>query len=78
MSQSHGNIQMLTNSDLDKLVDILAVKVEARITANQQKRDIQKHITKAVTDALAQQNKPAQSKSSAADEDIFANYKIEG
>ncbi|MFB2857639.1 hypothetical protein ACE1BV_08205 [Aeromonas hydrophila] len=76
MSQLHGNIQMMTNADLDKFVDILAVKVEAKITANQQKRDIQSHITKAVTDALAQQNKPAQSKSSAADEDIFANYKI--
>ncbi len=72
MSQLHGNIQMMTNADLDKFVDLLAVKVEARITANQQKRDIQKHITKAVTDALAQQNKPAQSKSSTADEDIAA------
>jgi len=69
---------MMTNADLDRFVDILATKVEARITANQQKRDIQKHITKAVTDALAQQNKSVQSKSSAADEDIFANYKIEG
>lgn len=78
MGQLHGNIQMMTNADLDKFVDILAAKVEAKIAANQQKRDIQSHITKAVTDALAQQNKPAQSKSSAADEDIFANYKIEG
>ncbi len=76
MSQLHLNTPILNNADLDKLVDILAVKVEARITANQQKRDIQKHITKAVTDALAQQNKSVQSKSSAADEDIFANYKI--
>jgi len=75
MSQLHGNIQMLTNSDLDKFVDLLAVKVEARITANQQKRDIQSQITKAVSDALAKQNKSAESKSSA-DEDIFANYKI--
>ena len=66
---------MLTNADLDKFVDILAVKVEAKIAANQQKRDIQNHITKAVTEALAKQNKSAESKSSA-DEDIFANYKI--
>ncbi|AYV38491.1 hypothetical protein EFI48_17655 [Aeromonas veronii] len=75
MSQLHGNIQMMTNADLDKFVDILAVKVEAKITANQQKRDIQNHITKTVTEALAKQNKSAESKSSA-DEDIFANYKI--
>ncbi|AUT44094.1 hypothetical protein [Aeromonas sp. ASNIH5] len=75
MSQLHGNIQMLTNADLDKFVDILAVKVEAKIAANQQKRDIQNHITKTVTEALAKQNKSAESKSSA-DEDIFANYKI--
>ena len=75
MSQLHGNIQMMTNADLDKCVDLLAVKVEARITANQQKRDIQNHITKTVTEALAKQNKSAESKSSA-DEDIFANYKI--
>lgn len=77
MSQLHGNIQMMTNADLDKFVDILAAKVEAKITANQQKRDIQNHITKTVTEALAKQNKSAESKSSA-DEDIFANYKIEG
>ncbi|MGU5778786.1 hypothetical protein ACV1D2_06200 [Aeromonas caviae] len=77
MSQLHGNIQMLTNSDLDKFVDLLAVKVEARITANQQKRDIQSQITKAVSDALAKQNKPTQ-KPIAEEEDIFANYKIEG
>ncbi|MGU5537571.1 hypothetical protein [Aeromonas caviae] len=76
MSQLHGNIQMMTNADLDKFVDILAAKVEAKIAANQQKRDIQSHITKALTDALAKQNKSAESKSSAADEDIFANYKI--
>ena len=77
MSQLHGNIQMLTNADLDKFVDLLAVKVEARITANQQKRDIQSQITKALTDALAEQNKPTQ-KPIAEEEDIFANYKIEG
>ena len=77
MSKLHGNIQMLTNADLDKFVDILAVKVEAKIAANQQKRDIQSQITKAVSDALAKQNKSAESQSSA-DEDIFANYKIEG
>ncbi|EKP0294893.1 hypothetical protein JFR03_001633 [Aeromonas veronii] len=75
MGQLHGNIQMMTNADLDKFVDILAAKVEAKITANQQRRDIQSHITKALTDALAKQNKSAESKSSA-DEDIFANYKI--
>ena len=77
MSQLHGNIQMMTNSDLDKFVEIIASKVEAKIAANQQKRDIQSQITKAVSDALAKQNKSAESKSSA-DEDIFANYKIEG
>lgn len=76
MSQLHGNIQMMTNSDLDKFVDLLAVKVEARITANKQKRDIQSQITKAVSDALAKQNKAAVSKSDTAEEDIFANYKI--
>ncbi|TNH76726.1 hypothetical protein CF141_07045 [Aeromonas hydrophila] len=75
MSQLHGNIQMMTNADLDKFVDILAAKVEAKIAANQKKRDIQSHVTKALTDALAKQNKSAESKSSA-DEDIFANYKI--
>lgn len=75
MSQLHGNIQMLTNSDLDKFVEIIASKVEAKIAANQQKRDIQSQITKAVSDALAKQNKSAESQSSA-DEDIFANYKI--
>ena len=77
MSQLHGNIKMLTNADLDKFVDLLAVKVEARITANQQKREIQSQITKALTDALAKQNKPTQ-KPIAEEEDIFANYKIEG
>ncbi|MEE9709549.1 hypothetical protein [Aeromonas caviae] len=75
MSQLHGNIQMMTNSDLDKFVEIIASKVEAKIAANQQKRDIQSQITKAVSDALAKQNKSAESQSSA-DEDIFANYKI--
>ena len=48
MSQLHGNIQMMTNADLDKFVDIIAAKVEAKIMANQQKRDIQNHITKAL------------------------------
>ncbi|MGU5717268.1 hypothetical protein [Aeromonas taiwanensis] len=76
MSQLHGNIKMLTNADLDKFVDLLAVKVEARITANQQKRDIQSQITKALTDALAKQNKAAVSKLDTAEDDIFANYKI--
>jgi len=77
MSQLHGNIQMMTNSDLDKFVEIIATKVEAKIAANQQKRDIQNHIAKTVGEALAQQNKPAQ-KPIAEEEDIFANYKIEG
>ena len=77
MSKLHGNIQMMTNADLDKFVDIIAAKVEAKIMANQQKRDIQSQITKALTDALAEQNKPTQ-KPIAQDEDIFANYKIEG
>ncbi len=77
MSKLQINAQMMTNADLDRFIDIVAVKVEARITANQQKRDIQSQITKAVSDALAKQNKSAESQSSA-DEDIFANYKIEG
>lgn len=77
MSKLHGNIQMLTNADLDKFVDIIAAKVEAKIMANQQKHDIQSQITKALTDALAKQNKPTQ-KPIAEEEDIFANYKIEG
>ena len=77
MSQLHGNIQMLKNSDLDKFVEIIASKVEAKIAANQQKRDIQSQITKALTDALAKQNKPTQ-KPIAEEEDIFTNYKIEG
>ncbi|EPU1980088.1 hypothetical protein ACVVI9_005563 [Escherichia coli] len=77
MSQLHGNIQMMTNADLDKFVDIIAARVETKIMANQQKRDIQNHITKALTDALAEQNKPTQ-KPIAEEEDIFTNYKIEG
>lgn len=77
MSKLQINTQMLTNADLDKFVDIIAAKVEAKIMANQQRRDIQSQIAKALTDALAKQNKSAESKSSA-DEDIFANYKIEG
>lgn len=77
MSQLHINTPILNNADLDRFVDMLAVKVEARITANQQKRDIQSQITKALTDALAKQNKPTQ-KPIAEEEDIFANYKIEG
>lgn len=77
MSQLHINTPILNNADLDRFVDMLAVKVEARITANQQKRDIQSQITKALTDALAKQNKPTQ-KPIAEEEDIFTNYKIEG
>ncbi|QDO76413.1 hypothetical protein [Aeromonas caviae] len=77
MSQLHINTPILNNADLDRFVDLVAVKVEARITANQQKRDIQSQITKALTDALAKQNKPTQ-KPIAEEEDIFANYKIEG
>ena len=77
MSKLHGNIQMMTNADLDKFVDIIAARVETKIMANQQKREIQNHIAKTVGEALAKQNKSAESKSSA-DEDIFANYKIEG
>ena len=77
MSQLHGNIQMMTNADLDRFVDIIAARVETKIMANQQKREIQNHITKALTDALAKQNKPTQ-KPIAEEEDIFASYKIEG
>jgi len=77
MSQLHINTPILNNADLDRFVDMLAVKVEARITANQQRREIQSQITKSVTDALAKQNKPTQ-KPIAEEEDIFANYKIEG
>ena len=76
MSKLHGNIQMLKNSDLDKFVEIIASKVEAKIAANQQKQDIQSQITKAVTEALAKQNKAAVSKLDTAEDDIFANYKI--
>lgn len=75
MSQLHGNTQIFNNSDLDKLVDMLAVRVEAKIAANQQNRDIQSQITKALTEALAKQNKPTQ-KPISEEEDIFANYKI--
>lgn len=77
MSQLHINTPILNNADLDRFIDLVAVKVEARITANQQKRDIQSQITKALTDALAKQNKPTQ-KPISEEEDIFANYKIEG
>lgn len=77
MSQLHINTPILNNADLDRFVDMLAVKVEERITANQQKRDIQSQITKALTDALAKQNKPTQ-KPIVEEEDIFTNYKIEG
>ena len=76
MTQLHINTPILNNADLDRFVDMLAVKVEARITANQQNRDIQSQITKAVTDALAKQNKAAVSKLDTAEDDIFANYKI--
>ena len=75
MSQLHGNTQIFNNSDLDKLVDMLAVRVEAKIAANQQNGDIQSQITKALTEALAKQNKPTQ-KPISEEEDIFANYKI--
>ena len=77
MSQLHGNIQMMTNADLDRFVDILATKVEAKIAANQKIKDIQKYTQEAVAKAFAEQNKPAQ-KPIAEEEDIFANYKIEG
>lgn len=77
MSQLHINTPILNNADLDRFVDMLAVKVEAKIAANKKIRDIQKYTQEAVSDALAQQNKPAQ-KPIAEEEDIFANYKIEG
>ena len=77
MSKLHGNIQMMTNADLDKFVDIIAARVEARITANQKIKDIQKYTQEAVAKALADQNKPTQ-KPIAEEEDIFTNYKIEG
>lgn len=76
MSQLHINTPILNNADLDRFVDMLASKVEAKIAANQQKRDIQSQITKAVSDALAKQNKAAVSKLDTAEDDIFANYKI--
>ena len=75
MSQLHINTPILNNADLDRFVDMLAVKVEAKIAANKKIRDIQKYTQEAVSDALAKQNKSAESQSSA-DEDIFANYKI--
>lgn len=75
MSQLHINTPILNNADLDRFVDIISAKVETKIMANQQKRDIQSQITKALTDALAKQNKPTQ-KPIAEEEDIFANYKI--
>ena len=75
MSQLHGNIQMMTNADLDRFVDILATKVEAKIAANQKIKDIQHFTREAVAKALAEQNKPTQ-KPIAEEDDIFANYKI--
>ena len=77
MSQLHINTPILNNADLDRFVDMLAVKVEAKIAANKKIRDIQKYTQEAVSDALAKQNKPTQ-KPIAEEEDIFANYKIEG
>lgn len=77
MSKFQINAQMMTNADLDRFVDILASKVEAKITANKKIKDIQKYTQDAVAKALAEQNKPAQ-KPIAEEEDIFANYKIEG
>ena len=76
MSKLQINAQMMTNADLDRFVDILATKVEAKIAANQKIKDIQKYTQEAVAKALAEQNKPAQKP--IAEEDIFANYKIEG
>lgn len=77
MSQLHINTPILNNADLDRFVDMLAVKVEAKIAANKKIRDIQKYTQEAVSEALAKQNKPTQ-KPIAEEEDIFANYKIEG
>ncbi len=77
MSQLHINTPILNNADLDRFVDMLAVKVEAKIAANKKIKDIQKYTQDAVAKALAEQNKPAQ-KPIAEEEDIFANYKIEG
>lgn len=77
MSQLHINTPILNNADLDRFVDLVAVKVEAKIAANKKIKDIQKYTQDAVAKALAEQNKPAQ-KPIAEEEDIFANYKIEG
>lgn len=76
MSQLHINTPILNNADLDRFVDMLAVKVEAKIAANKKIRDIQKYTQEAVSDALAKQNKAAVSKLDTAEDDIFANYKI--
>lgn len=77
MSQLHINTPILNNADLDRFVDMLAVKVEAKIAANKKIKDIQKYTQDAVAKALAEQNKPTQ-KPIAEEEDIFTNYKIEG
>ena len=77
MSKLHINTPILNNADLDRFVDMLAVKVEAKIAANKKIKDIQKYTQEAVAKALAEQNKPTQ-KPIAEEEDIFANYKIEG
>lgn len=77
MSQLHINTPILNNADLDRFVDLVAVKVEAKIAANKKIKDIQKYTQDAVAKALAEQNKPTQ-KPIAEEEDIFANYKIEG
>ena len=77
MSQLHINTPILNNADLDRFVDMLAVKVEAKIAAHKKIKDIQKYTQDAVAKALAEQNKPTQ-KPIAEEEDIFANYKIEG
>ena len=75
MSQLHINTPILNNADLDRFVDLVAVKVEAKIAANKKIKDIQKYTQDAVAKALAEQNKPTQ-KPIAAEDDIFANYKI--
>ena len=75
MSQLHINTPILNNADLDRFVDMLAVKVEAKIAANKKIKDIQKYTQDAVAKALAEQNKPTQ-KPIAEEDDIFANYKI--
>ena len=75
MSQLHINTPILNNADLDRFVDMLAVKVEAKIAANKKIKDIQKYTQDAVAKALAEQNKPTQ-RPIAEEDDIFANYKI--